>query len=125
METNAQYLPISPVRTGPKVMLFVSGVALGYAAATLFAPRSGREIRSSLSDFAKTKSDHMSGAVRDAVGAARNATRSVTRRVADAMDQGREKARGAVAAAASNVEAGSTSHGGDEMTHERATPGYQ
>ena len=125
MEANAQYLPASPVRTGPKVMLFVSGVALGYAAATLLAPKSGREIRSSLSDFAKTKSDRMSGAVRDAVGAARDATRSVTRRVADAMDQGRDKARGAVAAAASSVESGNTPHAGDEMTHERAAPGYQ
>ena len=125
MEANAQYLPVSAVRTGPKIMLFVSGVALGYAAATLFAPRSGRETRSSLSEFAKTKSDRMSGAVRDAVGAARDATRSVTRRVADAMDQGGEKARGAVAAAAASVEGASTPRAGEEMTHERAAPGYQ
>ncbi len=125
MEANAQYLPVSTARTGPKIMLFVSGVALGYAAATLLAPRSGREIRSSLSEFAKAKSDRMSGAVRDAVSTARDATRSVTRRVADAMDQGSEKARGAVAAAASSVESGNAPRAGEEMTHERAAPGYQ
>ena len=125
MEDKAQYLPVSPARTGPKIMLFVTGVAVGYAEATLLAPKSGREVRSSLSEFAKTKSDRVAGAVRDVVGATREATRSVTRRVADVMDQGRDKARGAVAAAASSVESGNAPHAGDETTHERAAPGYQ
>ncbi len=123
METNAHYLPVSSDRTGPKVMMFIGGMALGYAVATLLAPRSGREIRSSLSEFAKSKGDSVSGAVRNAVGAARDATRNVSRRVADAMDQGREKARDAVGSAASK--AASASRAAEEMTHERAAPGFQ
>ncbi|MHB1513649.1 MAG: YtxH domain-containing protein [Acidiferrobacter sp.] len=103
MEMNAQYLPAASDRAGAKVMMFISGVALGYAVATLLAPKSGREIRSSLGEFAKSKGDSVSGAVRSAVGAARDATRNVSRRVADAMDEGREKAGDAVASAAAKV----------------------
>ena len=123
MEANAQYLPVSKDRTGPKVMMFISGVAVGYAVATLLAPKSGREIRSSLSEFAKTKGDSVSGAVRSAVGAARDATRSMSRRVADAMDQGREKTREVVEGTASK--AASASKAAEEVAHERATPGFQ
>jgi gas vesicle protein len=125
MAANAQYGSISSGRTGPKVMLFVSGLALGYAAAALFAPKSGRELRSSLSEFAKTNSDRMSGAVRDAVGAARDVTRNMARRAGDAVDQGREKARGTMEAAALSVEGGSMPHAGDEMARERTAAGYQ
>ncbi len=123
MEMNAQYLPVASDRTGSKVMMFVSGLALGYAVATLLAPKSGREVRSSLSEFAKSRGDSVSGAVRSAVGAARDATRNVSRRVADAMDEGREKAREAVGSAAAKAE--SASRTAEEMTHERAAPGFQ
>ncbi len=123
MEANAQYLPVAKDRTGPKVMMFIGGVALGYAVATLLAPKSGREIRSSLGEFAKTKGGSVSGAVRSAVGAARDVTRNVSRRVADAMDQGRGQARETVESAASK--AASASKAAEEMAQERATPGFQ
>ncbi len=123
MEASTQYLPVAQDRTGSKIMMFVSGLAVGYAVATLLAPKSGREIRSSLGEYAKNTTDSVSGAVRSAVGAARDATRTVSRRVAEAMDQGREKARDAVDTAA--AKAASAAKAADDMTHERATPGYQ
>ena len=70
-----------------------------------------------------TNSDRMSGAVRDAVGAARDVTRNMARRAGDAVDQGREKARGTMEAATLSVEGGMP-HAGDEMTHERTAAGY-
>lgn len=124
MEASAQYIPVAQDRSGPKVMMFIGGLAVGYAVATLLAPKSGREVRSSLTEYAKNTTSSVSGAVKSAVGSAREATRSVSRRVADAMDQGKETARNAVETATSKASA-ATSKANDEMTHERAAPGYQ
>lgn len=123
MEANAQYQPVLRSQGGSKVMTFISGVAIGYAVATLLAPKSGREVRSSLGEYAKNTSESVSGAVRSAMGSARSATRTVTRRVADALDQGKEKARYAAEKATS--QAATMAKTADDMTHERATPGYQ
>jgi len=107
MEDNTQYRPILQGRTGSKAMLFIGGVAIGYAVATLLTPKSGREIRSSLSDYAKATTDSVSGAVRNAASAAQGVRRAVTRRVADALDQGKEKARYLGEVAASKTAAAS------------------
>lgn len=123
MEASAQYIPVSQDRSGSKVIMFIGGVAFGYALATLLAPKSGREVRSSLTDYAKNTTSSVSGAVKSAVGSAREATRSVTRRVADAMDQGKETARSAVEAA--SKASATASKTAEDMAHERAAPGYQ
>ncbi len=123
MEANTQYRPVLQERAGPKVMMFVGGMALGYAIATLFAPKSGREIRSSLSGYAKNTSENVSGAMRSAVNAARDAGRSVSQRVSEALDQGKEKAKQAADTAASK--AGTSARSAEEAVHERAAPGYQ
>ena len=123
MEANAQYRPISQDRTGSKVMIFVSGMAIGYAVATLLAPKSGREVRSSLSGYAKTTTGSVSGAVRNAVGAARDATRTVTRRMADVLDQGKEKARYTAETAASK--AATVAKTAEDVVREQTAPGYQ
>jgi len=123
MEANAQYYPVSQSRSGSRALVFIGGMALGYAVATLLAPKSGREVRSSLTDYAKNTTDSVSGAVRNAVGAAREATRTMTRRMADAVDQGKEKAHDVVETASSKA-AGAVKTA-DDIARERATPGYQ
>lgn len=122
MEGSSQYRSLSQDSTGSKLLMFVGGAVVGYVAATLLAPKSGRETRSSLSGYAKNTTGTVSGAVRNAVGAAREATRTVTRRMADAMDQSKEKARYAVEEAAAKAAAASKST--EDMAHDRAQ-GYQ
>ncbi|MHB8255220.1 MAG: YtxH domain-containing protein [Acidiferrobacter sp.] len=122
MEANTQYRPVSRGRAGLKLALFVGGAVVGYAAATLLSPKSGREVRSSIGEYAKSTTDSVSGAVRNAVGAAREATRTVTRRMADALDHGKEEARYATESAAAKV--ASAAKTVEDTARERATPGH-
>ncbi len=91
MEAHTEYPQAARgSRTRSRILTFMGGLAVGYAAATLLAPKSGREIRSSLSDYAKTTSDSVSSAMRGVIDSARHATRSVGRRMAGGAESPRQ-----------------------------------
>ncbi|MHB1528748.1 MAG: YtxH domain-containing protein [Acidiferrobacteraceae bacterium] len=72
------------------LMTFLGGLALGYGAALLFAPRSGRETRAILGDYAQSTIDSTKGAVRTA-----------TERVGEFVDDSKERVRNVQARVAS------------------------
>ncbi|MHB1514109.1 MAG: YtxH domain-containing protein [Acidiferrobacteraceae bacterium] len=72
------------------LMTFLGGLALGYGAALLFAPRSGRETRALLGDYAQSRIDSTKSAVRTA-----------TERAGEFVDDSKERVRSVQAHAAS------------------------
>ncbi|MHB1565984.1 MAG: YtxH domain-containing protein [Acidiferrobacter sp.] len=116
METHSQYRPVDQSQIGSFVLTFVGGLAVGYALAALFVPRSGREVRSALTEYAKSTSGSLSDAMQGAVDAARRATRTVARRVTDVVEQGKDNARST---------ADTVSRAADEVVREAGNAGYQ
>ncbi len=89
METHMEHsAAMRGGRVGSRVLTFMGGLAVGYVAATLLAPKAGRELRSSLSDYAKTTSSNVSSAMRGVISSAREATRSMGRKMGAGSEKG-------------------------------------
>lgn len=102
------------------VVAFLGGVAIGYGMALLFAPRSGRETRAMLGDYAQQTGEAISSFTRTAADSAKEASQRMGQRVGEYVERGREKIKGAqqgAAAAASSAgktleeQAGRIEHG--------------
>ncbi|MHB1950261.1 MAG: YtxH domain-containing protein [Acidiferrobacteraceae bacterium] len=64
------------------LMTFFGGLVIGYGAALLLAPRSGRETRALLGDYAQSTLD-----------SAKSAVQSASSKVGDFVDENKERAR--------------------------------
>lgn len=74
--------------SGFKTLLtFVGGIAVGYGVALLFAPRSGRETRQMISEYANNTSERISDMARSAMDSARQAADRVSQRASDYADK--------------------------------------
>jgi len=88
-------------------MTFLGGLAVGYGAALLFAPRSGRETRAILSDYAQST-------VSSAKGAAQAAGQKVNEFVEDGKDRVRNvQARASTAGKSAMDEIQKTTRGSE------------
>ena len=76
-------------------MTFLGGLAVGYGIALLFAPRTGKETRAMLSDYAQTTGQRVSTLARDAAESAKNVAASAGRRVNDYIEEGKDKLKSA------------------------------
>lgn len=72
------------------LMTFLSGLAVGYGAALLLAPRSGRETRTLLGDYAQSTIDN-----------AKTAVQSASDKVGEFVDENKERVRSVQARVAS------------------------
>ncbi|MDA8389980.1 MAG: YtxH domain-containing protein [Gammaproteobacteria bacterium] len=107
METHTEEAPgMRGGQGGSRILTFVGGLAVGYVAATLLAPKAGRELRSNLSSYAKTTSSNVSSAMRDVIDSARQATRSMGRKMMSGAEGGHEKEQGVDAGGAASEGAG-------------------
>lgn len=75
------------------ILTFLGGLAIGYGAALLFAPRSGRETRQMITDYAQTTGDKISTMARSALDSARQSADSATQKVGDYVDEARSKVK--------------------------------
>ena len=82
------YESTSATRT---IMTFLGGLAVGYGVALLFAPRSGRETRQMITDYAQSTGDKISTMARSAIDSARQSAESATQKVGDYVDEQRSK----------------------------------
>lgn len=89
--------------TSKAVLSFIGGMAIGYGIALLFAPRTGRETRQMLSDYAQTTGDAISSLARSAMSSTREAVAGAQKRAGEYADQGREAVRDAQARASAAV----------------------
>jgi len=85
------------------VLTFIGGLAVGYGIALLFAPRSGRETRQMLTDYAQSTGERVSGAAREAMRSARKVGEGASEKASEYAEEARAKAR-AAAASASNAQ---------------------
>ncbi len=79
---------------------FLGGLAIGYGVALLFAPRSGKETRAMLSDYAQSTGETISNMARNAVDSAKEAAESAGQKASEYVDKAKTQAR----SAASDVE---------------------
>lgn len=78
------------------VLSFLGGLAVGYGIALLFAPRTGRETRQMISDYAQSTGERISGAARSAMKSTRQAAESAGERAGEYLDEARAKAKSSV-----------------------------
>ena len=75
------------------ILTFLGGLAIGYGAALLFAPRSGRETRQMITDYAQTTGEKISTMARSAFDSARQSAESASQKVGDYVDEARSKVK--------------------------------
>jgi gas vesicle protein len=86
---------------------FLGGVAIGYGIALLFAPRSGRETREMLGDYAQSTGEKISKMARNAADSAKDAAESVGQKASEYGQKAGEyvdKAKSQARSTASEVE---------------------
>ena len=86
---------------------FLGGVAIGYGVALLFAPRTGRETRAMISDYAQSTGETISKMARDAADSAKEAAESAGQKVSEYGQKAGEyvdKAKSQARSTASEVE---------------------
>ncbi len=83
------------------ILTFLGGLAIGYGAALLFAPRSGRETRQMITDYAQNTGEKISSMARSAFESARQSAESASQKVGEYVDETRGKVKSAASSAAS------------------------
>lgn len=91
------YESTSATRT---IMTFLGGLAVGYGVALLFAPRSGRETREMITDYAQSAGERISTIAKSAMDSARQSAETASQRVGEYVDEARSKATKAASSAA-------------------------
>ena len=91
------YESTSATRT---IMTFLGGLAVGYGVALLFAPRSGRETREMITDYAQSAGERISTIAKSAMDSARQTAESAGQRVGEYVDEARKTTTKAASAAA-------------------------
>lgn len=92
--------------TTRSIFTFLGGLAVGYGIALLLAPRSGRETRQMISDYAQSTSEKITNMARSAYDSARQSAESASQKVGDYVDEQRSK----IKSAASRTGAGSSTN---------------
>lgn len=82
------YESTSATRT---IMTFLGGLAVGYGVALLFAPRSGRETREMITDYAQSAGERLSTIAKSAIDSARQTAETASQRVGEYVDEARTK----------------------------------
>jgi gas vesicle protein len=90
--------------TARMVVTFLGGLAVGYGLALLLAPRTGRETRAMLSDYAQSTGETLSGMARSAVDSAKQAAATASQKLSDTMKSTQQRTGAAASAAASELE---------------------
>ena len=72
---------------------FIGGLAIGYGVALLLAPRSGRETRAILGDYAQSTGEAIGSFTRSAVDSAKGAAQSAGNRVGDFVEDSKDTVR--------------------------------
>lgn len=85
------------------VVAFLGGIAIGYGVALLLAPRSGRETRAMLGDYAQQTGEAISSFTRSAADSAKEASQRVGQRVGEYVERGRDRLKGTQQSAAAAV----------------------
>ena len=98
------YESTSATRT---IMTFLGGLAVGYGVALLFAPRSGRETREMITDYAQSAGERISTIAKSAIDSARQSAETAGQRVGEYVDEARSKVS---KAASSTTARGSSTH---------------
>lgn len=89
------------------IFTFLGGLAVGYGVALLLAPRSGRETRQMITDYAQSTSEKITNMARSAYDSARQSAESASQKVGDYVDEQRAKIKSAASSAASSARSGS------------------
>lgn len=92
------------VSTGRVLISFIGGLAVGYGLALLFAPRTGRETREALSNYARSTGESLSSMARNAMDAARQAAESGTQKLAAVAKRGQARTEEAATTLGSELE---------------------
>lgn len=94
------YESTSATRT---IMTFLGGLAVGYGVALLFAPRSGRETREMITDYAQSAGERISTIAKSAMDSARQTAETASQRVGEYVDEARTKVGKTASAARSST----------------------
>lgn len=97
----SDYEQTSATRT---IVTFLGGLAVGYGLALLLAPRTGRETRAMLSDYAQSTGETLSSMARSAVDSAKQAAQSASQKIGETMKSAGQRGASAANAAASEIE---------------------
>lgn len=97
---------------------FIGGLALGYGVALLLAPRSGRETRAILGDYAQSTGEALSNFTRSAMETAKGAAQGASSRVGDFVEDSKDTIR-----SVQNRAAGAGKAAMDEMQKAAAARG--
>lgn len=98
---ESDYEQTSATRT---VITFLGGLAVGYGLALLLAPRTGRETRAILGDYAQQTGETLSNMARSAVDTAKQAAQSASQKIGETMKGAQQRGTAAANAAASELE---------------------
>lgn len=89
--------------TGRALLIFLGGLAVGYGIALLSAPRTGRETRQILTDYAQTTGERISSAARSAMGSARRGGERAAQKAGEYAEEAKAQAASAAQRAAGSV----------------------